>query len=1051
MGAACSGPRPKGEEEENTESKPQAQTKSKKQISTKDTKAEEEERKKQEEIAAAKKKEEDEKAAKEAAEAARLEEERKAKEAAEEAERQAEIQRQKELEELKAKQLNEKFTELVTQFVNVLDSDCDGFVSEEELREIYKEDVVKEFLGLADHSKDNKLSVEEAKSLFLTDNEPDCTLVMEATDKISRVKEIRARRKAKRERDEKLKVHEDRAGDFLSALNKKLDGTVTVEELKLVYTKPLEPYSAILVAASTTQDAVAATFMDGDTIQTDLLVELTEALSGVQANRQNEKDFDEALGAFFNGLESLDLVSLKSYFRATAKEVMDALDANNDGVIDKTEMKTYFKKEDGTYDIQKLKECESGLGDAVGKKREDELMKAKQEFESEVALLQAELLKLNSSITLEELTVVMPDSASKYLSLVNIDNGVSDVEAFLTAFQDGETYDKPQLMQLKESVASVMQTRVEAFYGQLQEFSQICIPNWLKKLDVEAMSAQCANQAENYAEIVGGKADTSVDALKSMFVVNDMPDYDGFKVINEPLIAIEKKAMKKFDKAIEELKKHIDEFCNAPGMGTFTRQNVFQVYIDEARVPDFDKRWVKKLLNKPIDELPGKAEMRKLFTPKKKKEPEARLVKGLLKALQTLTDRRRVSIKQEKLLMEANYEAALFELADAVEHIARPQRIPTLEALGEDVDYKEYAEIMIKQIKEQHNGKLKMEELKPVWISQGEDGNTVFNITTLADITNQIMKIGKELMEAQEEEVKPQTDVAADKRTPNRSLQEAPKEDVEEEVAPKHLPETAANEEVVPEASKAEPEPAAVEEVASKAEPEPAPAEDDLDEFEEAAKPEPVPEEPVTSEPVAKEPEAPEPAAKEPEAPEPVAKEPEAPEPVAKEPEVPEPVTKEPEAPEPAATEPEAPEPVAKEPEAPEPAAKEPEASEPAAKEPEAPAATEPEAAEPVAKEPEAPKPATTEPEAAPEVKEPEAPKPATTEPEASPEEKEPQAPETAAQEDDLGEFDEIDEEPTAQAAASIPKATDTKPAEVATEPNSTQNDSFGYGMTLIE
>ena len=94
---------------------------------------------------------------------------------------------------------------------------------------------------------------------------------------------------------------------------------------------------------------------------------------------------------------------------------------------------------------------------------------------------------------------------------------------------------------------------------------------------------------------------------------------------------------------MDELIGFIGEYCNEESMGKFKRQDVFQVYIDETRVAEFDKRWVKKMLNKPIDDLPDKNELRELFTNKKTKEPDHKLVKGFLSALKTITDRRRLS------------------------------------------------------------------------------------------------------------------------------------------------------------------------------------------------------------------------------------------------------------------------------------------------------------------------------------------------------------------------------------------------------------------------
>lgn len=92
-----------------------------------------------------------------------------------------------------------------------------------------------------------------------------------------------------------------------------------------------------------------------------------------------------------------------------------------------------------------------------------------------------------------------------------------------------------------------------------------------------------------------------------------------------------------------ELTNFLGEYSNEESMGKFKRQDVFQVYVDEMRVEDFDERWMKKMLNKPIDDLPDKNELRELFTSKKTEKPDHKLVEGLLSALKTITDRRRLS------------------------------------------------------------------------------------------------------------------------------------------------------------------------------------------------------------------------------------------------------------------------------------------------------------------------------------------------------------------------------------------------------------------------
>ena len=97
-----------------------------------------------------------------------------------------------------------------------------------------------QLIKIADQNDDDSLNVEECKTLFLKNSEPDCELVMSAIERISVVTEIREKRKLKEEREKKRKAFEDACGEFVETLKKDLDDTITHEELTLVHKKPFE-------------------------------------------------------------------------------------------------------------------------------------------------------------------------------------------------------------------------------------------------------------------------------------------------------------------------------------------------------------------------------------------------------------------------------------------------------------------------------------------------------------------------------------------------------------------------------------------------------------------------------------------------------------------------------------------------------------------------------------------------------------------------------------------------------------------------------------------
>lgn len=72
------------------------------------------------------------------------------------------------------------------------------------------------------------------------------------------------------------------------------------------------------------------------------------------------------------------------------------------------------------------------------------------------------------------------------------------------------------------------------------------VESWLSKLNVEELSAQSPSNANNYADIVAAKGG-SIDAatLRTMFVVDDVPQFDAFDIIYNALDVVEQKFMKK--------------------------------------------------------------------------------------------------------------------------------------------------------------------------------------------------------------------------------------------------------------------------------------------------------------------------------------------------------------------------------------------------------------------------------------------------------------------------------------------------------------------------
>jgi hypothetical protein len=100
--------------------------------------------------------------------------------------------------------------------------------------------------------------------------------------------------------------------------------------------------------------------------------------------------------------------------------------------------------------------------------------------------------------------------------------------------------------------------------------------------------------------------------------------------------------------------------------------------------------------------------------------------------LKTITDRRRLSIKQTKLLAEADYEAQLLRLIEIVD--VDIKSLDAREKILNEVGGDQVA-TLIEQLKAADNGRLKLDEIKPLWMSNGQ-----IDTLGLADFTNQVIE-----------------------------------------------------------------------------------------------------------------------------------------------------------------------------------------------------------------------------------------------------------------------------------------------------------------------
>ena len=92
------------------------------------------------------------------------------------------------------------------------------------------------------------------------------------------------------------------------------------------------------------------------------------------------------------------------------------------------------------------------------------------EFLAEVAGFKEVLAKATHPIDVEELKVVMPDNAEKFIGLC--DPEATD-ETFQTTFAQGEMFDKPGLVHLKESVTHVLENRLKQVHQHILRETQV--------------------------------------------------------------------------------------------------------------------------------------------------------------------------------------------------------------------------------------------------------------------------------------------------------------------------------------------------------------------------------------------------------------------------------------------------------------------------------------------------------------------------------------------------------------------------------------------------
>jgi len=446
------------------------------------------------------------------------------------------------------------------------------------------------------------------------------------------------------------------------------------------------------------------------------------------------------MGAFFefvkgNVGEGLSLTELQDYYSESAGEVMKELDKNNDGQLEFSELKPMFKLADGTYDIERVQMVKDGVGDALVKKREQEMREAEEAFDAELnTFLSMVAEKVEAPVTEEELEKESGEEYKKYAAILNTE-APADFESAKPLFQLEEGYDMAALVQLTEALKAILAAREKLFFEKLAKLHEMFKPGYLKKLKL-AKLVEAHPEGENvFTAVVNQDPIMSQEELQNLLCPDGKADRGSLEVVFTSLEAVVLKEQKKFDKEAKKLIKHIVSLC----MGfKITRQEVFQVYIDEQRVRDFDKSWVKKVLNKPEEDIPDVIQMRKIFVDSETKMPDPNLVKGFTKALSKITDARRISISQANINLEMEFEDNLRALIETVDKLPPKERVQIMESLSSD--FPNVIPTLIKMLNEALNGRLDIEKLKGfLTTAEGK-----FDIPTVVEITNAINERPKE-------------------------------------------------------------------------------------------------------------------------------------------------------------------------------------------------------------------------------------------------------------------------------------------------------------------
>jgi len=677
-------------------------------------------------------------------EQARQEKLRKEQEEREQKEREVEEKLQKEkvareqAEEERKKQQEEEFVESIQALLIALQTDF--FVSKvaaDELQGIYEHtsDAFMKYYTSAE-----SLEVAEIREVFLKDSEePNILAVTELTNALAIVKDNRIKAEQKRVEEEFDGVLKT----FLQVLKTDLGGKASQEELSAVTTTSIEKYMKIFNGEVVEADVVKQEFATDDGWQTELVTDLTEKMQEIKKRRLNTNEFDIAVQDLFQYIDNdgdgkLSLVELKEYYPEDAKDALSVLDEDGDGHLSLEEMKPLFKLPNGYYDVNRVAQVKNGFCGAVIAKKKHELELLEQEFDKQLAEFLDYLQKdLDSTVHLEELEAILPESAEKYISLLDIDQPpqFADVKKM---FQLHEGYDNAQLAQLQDAVKQVIVKRIELFNKKTEELVGLLIPSAVKNLKVDKLVNQYSGCEDAYIELAKLKKPTTVEHIRDLFTVDGKPDMKGVDVIYKPLQKEREKILKKVDSELKKLIKFIGKLASKYKI---KKKEVFQQYIDVNKpgisVADFNKKYMV-LLNKPVEKLPPIEECRKLFMNKKTGAPDPKLVKGLFTALSKITDVRRLTASQNSIALDITFEKNCHKLMHELIDLGEFQYSALQSA---EKDFPQYVPKLIQIISEHPGNRLELDTAKDMFSDGDKRDND--SLIGLAKIVKSFEKSGQ--------------------------------------------------------------------------------------------------------------------------------------------------------------------------------------------------------------------------------------------------------------------------------------------------------------------